>query len=455
MKKPFDSVGRRQFFNSLARLSAYGLLGHGMARFALTSEAGRAAEPTPPLRLINYSFPNGCQNRLWNFEEALQPMARHRSICHVFRGLRNKISEDVGGDGHLRGGVSLFTAGWARSDNHISGPSLDDIVSRRHSGGALLGAPAAFGLTIGASGGQIRSLVWGRRSWKEDGKPHPMIVNPLAGVFRYFSSEVEADGDRATRDYLVDSLKNDITHLLSGRSGLSRAAQVALGQQMEQVYQLEKNNRKLSSQLQKQNGPAPEDIERWRGKILKDDFRLNHDVYLPVFEEQQSVLLNALQSELVNTGSLMFGNSGDDYFHPGFQLGDHDTSHYDNPTSESVYKDYRKLHMEHLAQFIDRLAATTDASGRSLLDSTIVLVGSEFGDGRAHTQTPQPHLIVGGSNLLEPGKVWDFATQKTPTDLYHTVEQFFARQSNTGTAPPAVPPEPWFKGEALPGIFKA
>ena len=90
--------------------------------------------------------------------------------------------------------------------------------------------------------------------------------------------------------------------------------------------------------------------------------------------------------------------------------------------------------MTNLRYLLDKLKAA------NLLDSTVVIAGSEFADGRNHEVDPQPHLIAGGGGTLKMGQVFDGGNKVTNCDIYRTVlsglgyqmDSFGNKSFNTG-----------------------
>jgi hypothetical protein len=167
------------------------------------------------------------------------------------------------------------------------------------------------------------------------------------------------------------------------------------------------------------------------------------------------LLVSAFQCDLVRTASLMFGSAGDDYYHADWNYGDHETSHYFNPDTEAFYRKYRVLHMETVRKLVDQLQATKDTDGSNLLDNTVIIVGSEFGDGRAHIISPQPHLVIGGQNFLQPGKEWDLNLSAEPTQLYATIEQLFRKHYAAQVAQAGDQANPNFTDAPLSGLIRS
>ena len=52
--------------------------------------------------------------------------------------------------------------------------------------------------------------------------------------------------------------------------------------------------------------------------------------------------------------------------------------------------------MKRFGQFLAHLKTKTDAEGRPLLDTTIVLLGSGMGDASRHANSNLPTLVAGG-----------------------------------------------------------
>ena len=81
---------------------------------------------------------------------------------------------------------------------------------------------------------------------------------------------------------------------------------------------------------------------------------------------------------------------------------------------------YDKFQADLLAEFITKLADTSEADG-TMLDNTIVLYGSS--NSQTHINTDYPLMLVGGENLgLRHGAVHDFGKKAPPlSNLYLTL----------------------------------
>jgi hypothetical protein len=79
------------------------------------------------------------------------------------------------------------------------------------------------------------------------------------------------------------------------------------------------------------------------------------------------------------------------------QAGYHALSHHSNDAEK--IQDLVRVEIEHmkcLENFISQLKTKTDAEGRPLLDSTIVMMGTGMGNASTHTNNDLPTVVAGG-----------------------------------------------------------
>lgn len=115
----------------------------------------------------------------------------------------------------------------------------------------------------------------------------------------------------------------------------------------------------------------------------------------------------ALQTGYSNSVTLMIGDDEAQLqAPPSLDLSVHNTLRIYTPTGR--WQDFLKfkayLH-QLVAQFIFDLATTLDADGEPLLDSTLVYLFSNMGDGNAYTGDNAPTLLAGADSLFRTGEV--------------------------------------------------
>jgi hypothetical protein len=106
----------------------------------------------------------------------------------------------------------------------------------------------------------------------------------------------------------------------------------------------------------------------------------------------------ALQADLTRVCSFMIGRELSNRTYPEVGVPDahHMLSHHGGD-AEKIAKLARinRLHMQHFAYYLERMQATADGEG-SLLDGTLVLAGSSFGEPNEHDNMNLPIVVAGG-----------------------------------------------------------
>ena len=88
---------------------------------------------------------------------------------------------------------------------------------------------------------------------------------------------------------------------------------------------------------------------------------------------------------------------------------------YDDPNAHQAMTDYLTRHAGQVARLLDLLAATPDVDGRSLLDNTLVVWGSELADGWHGYRHWNP-VLFGGSWAFRQG-LYHYWPHDTPSSV--------------------------------------
>jgi len=393
-------------------------------------------DPTAPMgqRLITFYFPNGCQGEEWNYGSVLTPLADMKDKLVVFNGIDNPLTPASGRDPHEQGAAALFTGALLKSGNHGTGISIDQWLSRRIDMGTTLQKPLVAGVWRGYAGGEFRSPTWFTRSWLEDGSivtPTIMPQDIFKLLFGAGQNQAQQTQEMLRQKSILDRVLAQHSSLLGSASPLPASHKLLLQDYTDRLRDVEVRVTKFAmASAQTCALPANPAAFKFDGGGL-----LDYGDFDEVFHLQMDLLVLALQCGVTNTGSLMFCCAGEEYQNPDVSgASDHGTSHYSDEGGHQVYLAYRKYHMTNLRYLLDKLKAA------NLLDSTVVIAGSEFGDGRSHQVDPQPHLIAGGGGTLKVGQVFDGGNKVTNCDIYRTVlsglgyqmDSFGNKSFNTG-----------------------
>jgi len=143
----------------------------------------------------------------------------------------------------------------------------------------------------------------------------------------------------------------------------------------------------------------------------------NRDVAVPerpvgvpeTFREYAELMFDlqalAFQADITRVCSFMMAreNVNRSYSEIGLPEAHHSMSHHGNiPEKMAVFSKLNTYHVETLAYFLKKLAATPDGDG-TLLDHSIVLYGSGMSDGNTHNNYNVPVVVVGGRDQQMKG----------------------------------------------------
>ena len=151
------------------------------------------------------------------------------------------------------------------------------------------------------------------------------------------------------------------------------------------------------------------------------------------------ILFEAFRCDLTRVATIQWSNSstygiqGMPWLDPPVNQGNHDLSH-DFRHVEGQFEPYlrqRLWYSEQIAYLLNRLNNEIDFDGNTMLDNTIVLHGSDVGDGQRHRVDSVPFLLAGsGGGYFRTGYTVD-AGGRSQNDLLLSVSQAFGIDAST------------------------
>ena len=335
--------------------------------------------------------------RGYTMSQTLQPLAGHRDDFTIFSGLDHRAK-------HGHGEWANYLCG-----QKVGKVSLDQIVAR------ALGQSTRFE-SIQLTAGQASRHM----SYNHDGVALPMIQRPSVFYNKLFASAA----DRAHTEYLLKSgrssldLVRDEAKRLQGR--VSARDREKLNEYFGSVREVEK---RMTRQLNGIDLPLP-----------STDYKLpGYDPIAPnlMIEAEQlmyDLMVLALETDSTRVMTMFLAGLGQVFTIDGetLQAGYHALSHHGN--DEEKIQDLVRVEVEHmkcLENFISQLKSKTDAEGRPLLDSTIVMMGTGMGNASAHTNNDLPTVVAGGGFRHGSHVAVDPKSDEAPLlgDLYITLMQ--------------------------------
>jgi hypothetical protein len=124
-------------------------------------------------------------------------------------------------------------------------------------------------------------------------------------------------------------------------------------------------------------------------------------------DRQSDLVASAIGCGLTRVASMQIRIADNDntlYPWLGLDTGGHHTLSHDSGTaSQSTLALLYQWYAERFAYLLDRLAAMPDSDGRTVLDNTLVIWGSELGRAWDHDISNVPFIFAGATDLLRGG----------------------------------------------------
>jgi hypothetical protein len=335
----------------------------------------------------------------YELSPTLSPLADYRDDLTIFSGLDHRSP-----NGH--GAWSNFLCGQAPKTY-----SLDQMIADQ------LGQKSRFPsiqLTVGAGEGSKAM------SFTRQGVPLPMIQRPSVLYKQLFLSQA----DRSRTEYVLQSGQSALDLVLQDarrlRKQLPQSDRHKLNEYFHSVRAVEK---RMAQQLTAIQEPMAE-----------PDYKLpSYDPITPNLQmEAEAIMYDlmtlALETDSTRVLSLFLDGLGQVFSINGRALGAgyHGLSHHGNdPAMIQDLVAIETAHMHCFSEFLQQLKEKKNAQGKSLLDDTVILVGTGMGDASRHSNRNLPTLLAGGDFKHQGHVAVEPAKQGAPLlgDLYITMMQ--------------------------------
>ena len=365
--------------------------------------AGSSSEA--PLRTAYVFFPNGAIMPEWtpktdgeNFEfsKTLKPLEPFRNSLNVISGLaqdNGRAKGDGAGD-HARSASTFLTGAHpvktAGADIKV-GVSADQFAAQQVGKETRLPS-LEVGLEPGRTAGSCDSgyscAYSSTISWKTEHTPVPKEINPKLVFERLFGREETSPEERAKRAKyrrsILDVVAGDAQRL---SKSLGKTDRQKMDEYFTSVREIEERigQAELSAKLETPDFDIPDGIPR----DLAEHSRLMYDL-----------MLLAFRTDSTRIATFMLADEGSNRSYPmvGVNSGHHSLSHHrDDPKMIADLQKIDSFHVDQFAYFLKRLSETKDGDG-SLLDHSMIVLGSGLGDGNRHRHDELPIVLAGGGS---------------------------------------------------------
>ena len=380
--------------------------GASMALPWLESLANTKETSKFPTRAAFIFKPNGVNGDMWTPKDegfnytlspTLEPLGKYKRQVSVFSNLQNKNTKaesnsdphNIGTANLLSGGLALRTAGknmrcgktidqeladaW-RKDSYL--PSLELSVMSPNPSVSNHGYTGLYGSFI---------------SWANDTTPVPRELYPRQAFDSLFVNRDRKGLSKNALDLFREQTK-DLQKTL-GREDKPR-----LEEYLTTLHELEQRIKKSSEN----QPPLPFDLKSKQPPVGKPNTFLKH------FDLHLEIIALAFQSGRTRVASLMMGNatSGINYSSAveSAKGSYHAISHHAGAKDKlEIYYKINRYHVKLYADLIKKLNSMPEGEG-TVLDNTLLFMGSSMRDGNAHSHINLPILLGGGKNILKLGE---------------------------------------------------
>lgn len=358
----------------------------GLGSLSLPFARTVMAEETHPKRAIFVFFPDGMTPSDWHAQGTgynftlpgmTQPLERVREHCLFLSG----VNMYGPGSTHEGGIAKLLTGAAGRSnDNAVSldyylGQYFKSQTVRPH-------------LNLG-----IAPIYRDKHiSFDVNGTPVMPELNPLSAFESLFGEDSQDNFQNQRRLSALDASLSELNAL---RSRLANTEQMKLDMHLDSLRELEK---KLAAS-DTGSCPAwnfnPSGFTVTRTKIWQNPEFLDANQLSLIGDLHTDVAVHALSCDLTRVVTLKWNNSvNDTVIH---EAGTSKTCHQASHESGADFVRIKAWYTEKLAQLIEQLRSVPEGDG-TLLDNTVVFVGSDLANGSWHNHKDMPFILAGGAS---------------------------------------------------------
>lgn len=258
------------------------------------------------------------------------------------------------------------------------------------------------------------------------GQPVAPDDNPLNAFDRLFGDLQEPEEPGPNWEQIRDTrvIDRSIDDLMRLRSRLGSTEREKLDVHLDALHEVEGQIKGTLTGSCEQVGWNAEGFT-----VSEDDFYPKtwekEEHFALVGKLQMDLAVLALSCGVTRVSSLMWSHpvSPTRLVELGATAANHDASHYGSDTAGPLAQDfiaYKRFFCEQLTYLVQQMAAMPDGDG-SLLDNTILFVGTDINDGNLHDHNDMPFILGGrAGGQLATGRSLDYRGTAGGEDEAHS-----------------------------------
>jgi hypothetical protein len=328
----------------------------------------------------------------FEFTRILKPLEPFRDQLVIVSGLEVKTAGpapgESGGD-HVRSAAAFLSGArpkhTAGADVYL-GTTIDQVIARKIGQDTVLPSIELGIEDVGYTGicnyGYSCAYV-NTISWETPTKPLPMEINPQV-VFERLFGDGSTAAQRQAQKQRDRSILDSITHDVAGlRKTLGAGDRARLSDYLDDVREIERRV-ELAGKASADVPEAPIGVPQSFDEHIKLQFDL---------------MALAFKTEMTRVSTFMYGRDNTNTTHPasGATVSHHGASHHGNkPEGYETFARINTYFTLVYGYLLDKLRSTPDGDG-TLLDHSMIVLGSSMANANEHDHAPVPMLVAGGA----------------------------------------------------------
>ena len=339
-----------------------------------------------PVRFVTFMFGNGVHLDRWvpattgpgyALTEQLAPLAEVRDYCSVLSGFQHNLP---GANGHANGVFGSFSghAGdyYDTEDPLLSrptGPSIDQVVAD------AIGDDTYLRSLQVANSKRTPPGFGGTMSFRGLNQPNFPYLNPQDVFRRLFEGPGEDDELRAR---ILDAVLEDAGVL---RTRLGASDRERLDAHLDGIADLGNQLTAVPPVCAAPTMPTETNADVAGQEPLEEVARAMSDLLVAAFRCDLTRVASFQQSGSVCQSI---------YWMTGATLDNHSITHEASAASQQLVHEAILINMQAFAYFLEALMNESEGAG-TMLDNTVVLLGSDVAEGLSHSSYDMPVIVAG------------------------------------------------------------
>jgi hypothetical protein len=361
---------------------------HGMAPGYWIPEGGGPGEPKREAGAASFKYPM-----------IMEPLEPFRDQTVILSGLWSKSAEPPPGQ---TGADHWVAAAYLCADKPrkttgadvYDGTTIDQIIANKIGQENLLPSIQLALEDPGANSsncGEGYSCTYSNTiSWSSPTQPIPMELDPQVAFERLFGSGGSDAKERAARREQRRSILDSVSQSLpTFKKTLGPADRARMDEWETDIREIE---RRLD--LAKKSTGTADDT----GFVAPAGVPESFDEHVKLHSD---LTVLAFRGDITRVSSMLYARDLTARRYPESKItsGFHGASHHaENPRNIETYSHINQYHVKCLAYFVDKLKNVKEADGKTLLDHSLILYGTNMGDSNQHLHYDVPHILVGGAS---------------------------------------------------------